>query len=222
MQSAGNDIIALNTINKQRSNNRRFYAKIISASELVLYQRHKISGMPFEHFLWLAWSIKESAYKYLKRKIPELVFSPAKIILQQIYLPHNGELTGFKDGQWEGNASAETCYKGSVISGSDTLYFRSKIHPELIATVVSDDENFEHTWWGIRTIDHTDSHHQSEEVRSFFLHKLNAVLPGKNFRIEKTSIGYPIVLRGTEELKLPVSFAHHERFVAYSFLLGSA
>jgi len=220
MQSAGNDIIALGTINKERSNDSRFYSQVLSASEQALYQEPQFAGMPFEHFLWLAWSVKESAYKYLKREVPGLVFSPTRIIIRDINLPKDQRLTAFEGRQWQGNASAETCYKGSVIFGSATLYFRSNIHSELIATVVSEDQKFENTWWGISTINHTDADHQSKEVRSFLLHKLNTILPGKYIRIEKTAVGYPVVLEGTKELKIPVSFSHHGRFISYSFQLG--
>ncbi|GAC1441175.1 MAG: hypothetical protein NVSMB63_08550 [Sediminibacterium sp.] len=220
MQSTGNDIIALYTINKERSNDSRFYAKILSPSEQALYHRPEFAGLSFEHFLWLSWSIKESVYKYLKRGLPDLVFSPTRIIIRHIDLPQDQQLTGFEGRQWEGTAFGESCYKGSFIFGSTTFYFRSKIYRELIATVVSEDENFEDTWWGIRTIDHSAADHQSKAVRSFLLSKLDAVLPGKDLQIKKSTLGYPIVLRGTKELKLPVSFAHHGRFIAYSFLLS--
>jgi len=220
MQSAGNDIISLGSINKQRSKDSRFYTKILSASEQALYQQPECMGMLLEHFVWLAWSIKESAYKYLKRGFPDLVFSPTRIIIQHIEFPKDKRSTGFKESQWQGNASDETCYKGTVIFGSTTLYFRSKIYSELIATVVNDDENFEHVSWGIRMIGQTDAAHQSKEVRSFLLYTLNTILPFPDLQIEKSPVGYPVVLQGTKELKMPVSFAHHGRFIAYSFVLG--
>lgn len=220
MQSAGNDIIALGTINSQRSKDSRFYTKILSVSEQGLYPGQELVHISFEQFLWLAWSVKESAYKYLKRGLPDLVFSPTRIIIQHIDIPVDGRIKGFENGQWEGNAGDQDCYRGFFTFNSSTFYFRSKIHAELIATVVSENENFEHVWWGIRSVDHTDTDHQSKEVRSFLLHKLNTVFPGKDLRITGSPLGYPVVWEGKKEWEVPVSFAHHDRFIAYSFLLG--
>jgi phosphopantetheinyl transferase (holo-ACP synthase) len=219
MPSTGNDIIALDTINKQRSNDSRFYAKILSGAEQLLYQQPALSSIPFENYVWLCWSVKESAYKYLKRTIHGLVFSPTKISILQIDCPADNNVTEFENGEWEGIACSEKCYTGYLVFEGTPFYFRSKIYRELIATVVSEDENFAHTHWGIKTIFHTNTVHQSGAVRSFLLNRLHAILPAKDLRIEKTLAGYPIILHKNEELPLSVSFAHHGRFVAYSFLL---
>ena len=219
MTSTGNDIIALNTINKQRSNDSRFYVKILSVAEQLLYQQPGLSSMPFENYVWLCWSVKESAYKYLKRTNPDLVFSPTKIIIRQIDCPADNNVTEFENGEWEGIACSEKCYTGYLVFEGTSFYFRSKIYREFIATVVSEDENFAHTHWGIKTISHTDAVHQSGAVRSFLLNRLHTILPGKDLQVGKTLAGYPIVLHKNEELPLTVSFAHHGRFVAYSFLL---
>ena len=221
MQSVGNDIIDLRAINTQRSNDSRFYTKILSVSEMALYRRPEYAHISFEHFLWLLWSIKESGYKYLKRGIPDLVFSPLKIIIQSIDLPADTAVKYFNSGQWEGDVTGEDCYKGSCIFENNTIYFKSKFYAELIATVVSEDENFEHTRWGIQTIEYADTDHQSKKVRSFFLKRLNAFIPDNDLRIEKDTAGYPLIYSGTKELKFPVSFAHHAHFIAYSFLLNS-
>ena len=220
MQSMGNDIIDLRAIDTQRSNDSRFYTKILLPSEMALYQRPECAHIPFEHFLWLLWSIKESGYKYLKRGFPDLVFSPLKIIIQCIDLPAGTVVKYFKDGQWEGNVTGEDCYKGSCIFENNIFYFKSKLYAELIATVVSEDENFENTRWGIQTIEHADAGHQSKEVRSFFLKRLNAFIPYNDLRIEKKATGYPVIFDGAKELKLPISFAHHGNFISYSFVSG--
>jgi phosphopantetheinyl transferase (holo-ACP synthase) len=221
MQSAGNDIIDLGTINQKRSRDRKFYSKILSVSEQSLYPRPEDTSLPWEQYVWLLWSIKESAYKYLKRGLPDLVFSPKKIIIQKIELPSVPEIKPFTEGQWEGNAGDEHCYKGNLIFENTILHCKSKIYSELIATVVSEDETFKDTWWGIQTITHTDTDHQSKSVRSFFLSKLNSMINGVNLRIEKNKSGYPFVTDSGKELNIPLSFAHHERYISYSFLLGS-
>ena len=67
MISTGNDIVALGLINKQRTCEPRFYSKILSASEQALYHQSEFTALPFEHYVWLLWSVKESTYKFLKR-----------------------------------------------------------------------------------------------------------------------------------------------------------
>lgn len=223
MKSTGNDIVALKAINKQRTNHTRFYSKILSISEQALYYRQEFGEMPFEKFVWLLWSVKESVYKYLKRAMPALVFSPTKIIIQRIDPPYRRTITIFGDTQWENksNESCEEFYKGIIIVGSDIFYFRSKIHVELISTVVNNDENFENIWWGIKSIDHAAYDNQSKAVRAFILNKLNFILPGciDNLSIGKCHLGFPVVLKEAKEMNIPVSLAHHDHFIAYSFLL---
>ena len=223
MKSTGNDIVALKAIDKQRTNLPRFYSKILSLSEQALYYRQGFGEMPFEKFVWLLWSVKESVYKYMKRSMPALVFSPTKIIIQGIDPPYRRTITIFGDTQWENksNGSCEEFYKGIIIVDSEIFYFRSKIHLELISTIVSNDENFEDIWWGIKTIDHAAYDNQSKSVRAFILNKLNFILPGSNdnLSIGKCPSGYPVLLKGAKEMNIPVSFAHHDHFIAYSFLL---
>ncbi len=84
MKSAGNDIVALRCIDIQRTGQFRFYSKILSTSEQTLYHQPLLADMPFENYVWLLWSVKESVYKFLKRSIPDLIFSPTKICIQEI------------------------------------------------------------------------------------------------------------------------------------------
>ena len=224
MKSTGNDIVALQGIDRQRTNHFGFYSKILSVSEQTLYYRQGFEEMPFEKFVWLLWSIKESVYKYQKRIVPGLVFSPTKIIIEGIDSPCRRTITNFGDIQWENksNESCEDFYKGVIIFGTDIFYFRSKIYDELISTVVSNDENFENIWWGIKSIDHAAYDYQSKTVRAFILERLNSILPcgHDNLRIGKNQQGCPVVLIGAMEMNIPVSLAHHDHFIAYSFLLS--
>lgn len=223
MKSIGNDIVALKATSKERTNQIRFYSKILSVSEQALYYWQGFEELSFEKFVWLLWSVKESVYKYLKRSVPDLVFSPTKIIIQKIDLPYRRTISSFGGAQWEnkGNEFCEDFYQGSITFGSDIFYFRSKIHAELISTVVNDGENFENIWWGIKSIDHSVYDDQSKAVRAFILNKLNFILSAgiHNLSIGKSPNGYPIVLKEAKEMNIPVSLAHHDHFIAYSFLL---
>lgn len=221
MHSTGNDIIALALIDKERSNKSGFYSKILSDSEKKYYDQTVNNKMPFDLFLWLCWSIKESTYKYLKRNQPNLVFSPTRIIIQHIVVPVNSELATWQETKWEGLASDEIGYCGNCTAGGSTYYFKSKIYQELITTVVSEDEKFGQVFWGFECIEDEDTVRQSKAVRSLLLQKLQTMLPGTELTIEKAAAGYPVIVESKMALSLPVSFAHHGKFVAYSFLFSA-
>src|SRR5262245_43862973 len=87
MISTGNDIVALRAINVDRTKQPNFYAKIITDNEKSLYDKALFAVLPLEHFLWLAWSVKESIYKFLQRHQHDLVFSLSKITVEQVILP---------------------------------------------------------------------------------------------------------------------------------------
>lgn len=220
MTSTGNDIIALRAIDRKRTKQERFYSKILSFSEVELYYHNVSATLPFENFIWLVWSIKESVYKYQKRNFPDLIFSPGKIIIETINFPNKCTATEFGTGQYENNSfGEEEFYSCKACFGTKVFYSRSKVYHELIYTVVNDSNKFENTWWGIKFIDDADYISQSSEVRSFVLNKLNSFFPNDNLRIEKREVGYPILLKEKKEQDLPISFTHHDHFVAYSFIL---
>lgn len=219
MKSTGNDIVALGSVDKHRTGQYRFYSKILSASEQTLYQQMQFANLPFEHYLWLLWSVKESTFKFLKRSKPELIFSPAKIIIQYLEIPAMQSMTKMDSYQSEFTGNAEEFYRAKVNFGSDILYSRSKISKDWVATVVNDDERFENVYWGIQATDGTDYYHQSKAARSLLLNKINFFFPG-DLTIKKSPIGYPVIMKVTEDMKIPASLAHHGRFVTYSFILN--
>ncbi|MEO8884552.1 MAG: 4'-phosphopantetheinyl transferase superfamily protein [Mucilaginibacter sp.] len=218
MKSTGNDIVALNAIDIRRTKSSRFYSKFLNVAEQALYQQTQ-ADIPFEKFVWLLWSVKEAAYKYYKRHDAGLMFSPIKFVVQQVNFPAGHALTPFTGIYWDSEHNTENYITGSIVYGSEQLYFRAKLHPELITTVVSQDEQFENVYWGFQLVEHTDHEHQSREAIAFSLIKLSSVLGIADLNIAKSEIGYPVVLDGGTPLDVALSFAHHERFVGYSFAL---
>jgi phosphopantetheinyl transferase (holo-ACP synthase) len=217
MLSTGNDIVALDYIDVNRSNDRRFYSKILSASEQELYHSSGFSIYSFDKYLWLLWSVKESAFKYINRNQPDLIFSPTRIIINQINFPvhlNNSDFTSDFVGEI---INTEHNFSGHLIFGSKYYYFNSKINQNYIATVVSEDEKFEFTQWGIASIKSNKYEHQSKEVRSFFLKQMALQIPGFELKVEKNKVGCPLIYNGSSELEIPVSFAHHGRYISYSF-----
>ncbi|MDB5144034.1 MAG: 4-phosphopantetheinyl transferase superfamily protein [Mucilaginibacter sp.] len=215
MISTGNDIVALKAINIARTKQLNFYKKILSNSEKDLYDQQFSGKILLEHFVWLLWSVKESVFKYLQRTTPELVFSPTRVILTQLKIP--GAAINFK-GKLEGQGFRdEPVYQGVVIFGNDTLYSRSIIGDEFIFSVVNHQDSFEDTCWGIQLIDSAEAEYQSKAVREFLINRLNILSPGDDLQVVKSPHGYPVLFKDGVELPIPVSLAHHDHYVAYSF-----
>ncbi|TWI96379.1 4'-phosphopantetheinyl transferase superfamily protein [Mucilaginibacter frigoritolerans] len=202
MISTGNDIVALRSINKQRTCEYRFYSKILSASEQALYQQPQLNELPFEHYVWLLWSVKESAFKYLKRYNQQLVFSPISINTTTIdILP-------------------DQHYCGEVHFNSNKLFFNSIINNDWISTVVNNADDFENVFSDVHVINDKGYYDQSTAVRKFALEKLNTLFPGE-LRLEKHLAGYPILIKDDEDTKIPVSLAHDGHYISYSFNLNA-
>jgi phosphopantetheinyl transferase (holo-ACP synthase) len=198
MISTGNDIVALGSINKQRTSDPRFYLKILSAAEQELYHQLEFATLPFENYIWLLWSVKESAFKYLQRNNHQLIFSPVKI---------NVLTLDVNPGQQ---------YSGKLQFGQDKLFFRSTITNEWISTVVNGEDDFEYIFNEVHMIEHDTYQHQSAAVRLFALDKLKALLDGE-FKLEKSEWNYPVLIKNGKRVNTPVSLSHDGCFVACSF-----
>jgi phosphopantetheinyl transferase (holo-ACP synthase) len=210
--STGNDIVALNAIDRRRTVEPRFYSKIISPIEQELYSTMGVSSLLLENFIWLIWSIKESTYKYWQRIIPDLIFSPARISVRQLDSSHLSNVGMTVSG-------AGRVYRGMVHAAAGSLYSRSTVTADHISTVVGVGKGFDGIWSGVSAIDSVDPAFQSASVRSFLLENLRSLLPGggEDLRIEKGTRGCPILYKGEKEAGIPISLAHHGRFIAYSF-----
>lgn len=216
MISIGNDIVAVSTINRQRTTDSRFHAKFITQAELALYQGATVSALPFESFVWLLWSIKESVYKYQKRLNPELLFAPVKIIVQDIAFPDGPDKVTVGN-IWESEAFADGFITGTVVSRNQTLHFRSVVQHNMVATIVNGDSSFLSLYWGIQQIDNSDQQTQSRLVREFVLNRVKSIFPQQNLTIQKNVAGYPMLLSNNIDTAIPVSFAHHGKYISYCF-----
>ncbi len=220
MISTGNDIVTLKATCKQRTNEKRFYSKILSDTEQELFRQQEFNAMTFQNFVWLLWSVKESVYKFLKRGIPDLVFSPTKIMVQHIQFPQYAYGIKFTGNQLENTDLCEEHFYNSIIFFDNIIFYaRSVIHDEFISTVVNDNENFSKICWGVKSISDACYRNQSKEVRAFILNKLNSFFSNDKLRIEKHAAGYPFLLKEEKQMNIPVSLAHHDHFIAYSFII---
>lgn len=76
----GNDLIDLCEPEiKKKSKNERFIRRVLSDNEYIEIKKQKSPDI----FLWSLWSAKESAYKILKKIIPDLVFSHSKFKVEK-------------------------------------------------------------------------------------------------------------------------------------------
>lgn len=214
MESIGNDIIALKTTNPSRTIAPRFYNKILAAPELQLY-RDTLAHIPFHYFVWLAWSVKEAAYKCLQRLQPDLVFSPVRIEIQSIISPPlqvkppyvSLESIGFNDSE---------CFICEVSFDNRTLYARSVMYgDELIHTIASFDSDFSAIKWGVKQIESAEPGAQSLAVRTFLLDQLKKLFPLSDILIDKDAAGIPFITIGNETKT--VSLSHHDKWVGYVF-----
>jgi len=221
MISTGNDIISLNAINITRTKQPRFYSKILSGAERSLYNTPEFAAIPLASFVWLLWSVKESAYKFLKRIDPELVFTPIKFEVEQLHVPATFTITHVEPEEFEGlGFDDRPVLKGILSKGDIKLYSRSLVYDNLILSVVNSTDDFDNIYWGIKSIGNADHHTQSAAVREFLVASLQNVLDDEDITISKTPQGIPVLLSGGKVTQIPVSLSHHEHLIAYSFQLN--
>ncbi|MEO6977143.1 MAG: 4'-phosphopantetheinyl transferase superfamily protein [Mucilaginibacter sp.] len=221
MISAGNDVVALTAINAARTNQHKFYSKILSDSETPLYNELSLAGIPFEHFVWLLWSIKESAYKFLQRHNPSLIFTPVKFVVEELRLPLAYGAKKFNGVAEEGTGfNTYPALSGVIKFGQVKLYSCSLLYNKVISTVISDSSNFENICWGFKLISDTSHDNQSKEVRVFLIERLKRLYRDFDFRVKKNESGCPFLFKGGNETGIPISLSHHENVVGYSFQCG--
>ena len=220
MTSTGNDIIALKTVDISRTQHPKFYSKIITPAEKALFDGLQPGLISFVNFVWLLWSVKESVFKYLQRINPELVFSPSRINVRQLYIPPQALATAFEQGELERKGfDGLPVLKGEAAYGPHILYYRSLIYNDLIVSVANEIDDFSEIYWGIKRIEQPDIAAQSKAVREFAIKKLNEILPEDDIQISKSAHGYPLVTKGFTITLIAVSFSHHYYFIAYAFSL---
>lgn len=212
--STGNDIVAFHKTNTQRTLQKRFYSRILSADEVSLFNNGDFQ-LGFESFIWLGWSIKESVFKFVKRHQPKAIFTPTKIIVTALKEPALLSETGLEKQESISFHDAD-CFCCEVLYQGEKYYTRSFINNHFVFTVANDADCFTNTFWGFQKIENDAYPFQSQSVRTFVLEKLQQQLRG-SLQIEKTAAGFPFI---TQHKYIPLSFAHHGNYVGYSFVLG--
>jgi len=203
MTSTGNDLVFLPATQAEKTSLPRFYCRILTGAEQQLYCRHESLNLPFHQYVWLCWSVKESVYKYKKRQLPSLEFVPRQMEILQLAAP-------------SGPDEFYRCPARFLATG-EMLYSRSLIKDGVIMTMVSEDPEFADTHWGCRSIDSARYADQSAAVRVLALADLQTRLSRHDLQIQKDPDGCPVVLAGSRLLDIPLSLAHHEKWVAWTY-----
>jgi len=167
--------------------------------------------------MWLLWSVKESAYKYLKRADEGLIFAPIKFIVNSLGSSKKSTTPFSSDGA----NNDDDFYSGQVIYGDESLFFCTKITKHFIATVACEAPLFKNIHWNINAIDDASADNQSKAVREFALKKIQSITKYKHPQIVKTNAGVPVIFDRNVPSDLPISLAHHGNFVSYAFYYSS-
>jgi phosphopantetheinyl transferase (holo-ACP synthase) len=223
MISTGNDIVSLTATNVIRTKSPEFYSKIISLAERALFDTLDQSALPFDRFVWLLWSVKESAYKYLNRLNPGIVFTPVKFEVQSIEIPPGYSCSGiFADEFTRCGFKDMVSFNGLVVFEDKKLFSKTMIFNEFIASFVNANNDFETVFWGVKRIEDTAYKCQSAMIRDFTLNTLCKVLGSGDLIIGKNDDEIPVVSNKGKRLDVPVSLSHHEHWVAFSFQIPAS
>jgi len=218
MISAGNDIVSLTATNVTRTKSPEFYSKIISPAEKALFDTLDQEVLPFHRFVWLLWSVKESAFKYLHRLDPNIVFTPVKFEVNSIAVPPFYSYTESGTEEITGAGFGDLpVFNATVVFAGKKLFSRIIIHYEFVSSVVNHTEDFNEIYWGIKRIGNTSHKYQSAAVRDFALVKLLEVSGLGNISFHKNENDVPILLCHDKLMETPISLSHHGQWIAFSF-----
>ncbi len=212
MISVGNDVVDLGDIDKERTTDKRYYSKFITDGELELYQPGQ---MPFYQFVWLLWSVKEAAFKYLSRSRQDLVFSPARTTVDNICISSlPGLVPAIED------RGLEEYHVSTTVTGDGReLHTRSFITDKYIATFATTIPEFENMYWGVKRVAASDADTQSAMVRAFALEQLSELLLGMEVLIISNPRNIPSIF--AEQIPMPfmpITLSHHGHYISYAFI----
>jgi phosphopantetheinyl transferase (holo-ACP synthase) len=220
--SVGNDIVALQSIDVNRTNHPAFYLKFITENEFALFAEAK-SKLSFGQFVWLLWSVKESIYKAAVRRNETLIFSPLKINIHSITVAEkfSFQLDDAMQQQWIFSDDEENCITCVAYFQAEKYQSKSFLNDAVICTIaVHSSQPFTNIIAGIQQINTTDSAAQSAAVRILAQQSLQQKLSFNNIQFKQSQQGFPIVVINNKPTEIPLSFSHHQQYVGYAFAIN--
>ena len=216
MISTGNDIVSLEAIDITRTKNPKFYLKFLSEEERSIYDQPGFNAIPFESFVWLLWSIKEAAFKYLQRLTPALIFTPLKFEVTHLKITSTEDINLLNNT--EGFINEENhITTGMVNYNGAVLCSVSHVNKMFVNSVVNISADFSEICCGVRQITDSDPQQQSDMVRTFLESRLKKIFGAQTTSIIKNPESIPTAFLGPNQLPVAISLSHHGQLIAYSF-----
>ncbi len=187
----GNDIVDLSDPESSRTaNHSRFDRRVFAPAEgralpTIHSDRQK---------RWILWSAKEAAYKAARRESAEVVFSPARFVVD------------LDRSLW-----------GSVRYGSRCWPVRVRIDGDCVHAVVSEKASFAGILSAACRLSSTELHDPSEAVRRFALSSIASKLglAKSDLRIEKIDRIPQLIVAG-EAAHVALSLSHHGCYAGFA------
>jgi phosphopantetheinyl transferase (holo-ACP synthase) len=203
MLTLGNDIVDLADPDSDLSSYRSsFVDRVLHPSEKSYFEGPEFiaSKEKFQILFWSIWSLKEAAYKALKRCLPQLIFSPAKFSVSR-----NLSDINFENFHLTGSVTHQNQFIHGIVYGNQSMEQRDN-----------------RKYLGVR-INHLndfneDTPNPSRLVRRHLSDELMKICAKSSLTfeiIEKNNI--PSLMLGNQ--CFPISYSHHGNFIASSFYL---
>jgi len=187
----GNDIVDLSDPESSRdASHPRFDRRVFAPAESRM--------LPTDHSdrqkRWILWSAKEAAYKAARRESAEVVFSPARFVVD-----------------------LDRSLRGSVRHGSRHWPVRVQIEADCVHAVVSENASFAGILSAACRLTSTELHDPSQAVRRFALSSIASELglASSDLRIEKTGRIPQLILAGGAA-HVALSLAHHGSYAGFA------
>ena len=187
----GNDIVDLSDPESSRdASHSRFDQRVFVPAESDLLP----TGHSDRQKRWILWSAKEAAYKAARRESAEVVFSPARFVV---------------------DLDRSLC--GSVRYGSRCWPVRVRIDGDCVHAVVSENASFDGILSAACRLTSTELHDPSEAVRRFALSSIASELglASSDLRIEKIDRIPQLILAG-KAARVALSLSHHGSYAGFA------
>jgi phosphopantetheinyl transferase (holo-ACP synthase) len=222
MKLVGNDIVYLKAKNcLGRSQDSRFLNKVLHSSEHEILEKSAFK----DHFLWLFWSVKESAYKCIKRAYPEFKFSPTKICpknLSSDALNNYIATSRITNDCSHLKVPLQNTFTYDVLTPNATLFGQSVFSNNFVYTnVCANKSDLDRLNWCVKTIENPSYKSQSLAIREIFVADYlqeNVSLKQYRAEIRKKQHSYPELYINSIKQPISISFTHDYIYLAYACL----
>lgn len=203
MPCVGNDVVDLKEpANAGKSSESRFLKKILTDTEIEFIQNARDPDAA----LWSHWACKETAYKIVKKSLPDAAFLP-----RQWTVTFTKTKSKFSDGE-------------VIIPGKGSVYIRLFSNSNYIHCVGADVlTSLDKLIWSVEALPEKEKINPSLYLRNCLGQSLakHFSLKSHNIKIKRTrengELQPPHVYVSGVQTDIDISLSHDGRFVAFSF-----